>query len=207
MRLASLSSLGSLCRLDPSHHLLLGDQVINPLQMTQQALHVRTPLIQYIISISWLRKVDNPSRTINLSVHRLRSNQLADVFLGLIFGKIEQLGQARHLDTGIVLCDDPDIVLDHALAKILPALVSLLVGGLVRCGVEDIGAAEVRAEKLGDFGPAHEFVDGEELEKLSFERDLAVAGVTEDAVEEVRLFVVVGSEDYVVDDSLQNLDC
>ena len=170
--------------------------------MTQQALHIRTPLIQHIIRIPRLRKVDNPGRTINLSIHRLRSNKLADILLRLILSEVEELSQARHLDTGVVFCDDTDVVLDHALAKVLPALVSLLVGGLVSCSVEDVGAAEMGTEELGYFGPAHEFVDGEELEELRLKRDLAVAGITEDAVEEVGLFVVVWSEDHVVNDSL-----
>ena len=46
---------------------------------------------------------------------------------------------------------------------------------------------------------------GEEFEELGFNRDLSVAGVGLDAVEEVGLLVVVRSEDNVVDDALEGL--
>jgi hypothetical protein len=45
-------------------------------------------------------------------------------------------------------------------------------------------------------------VDSEELEELSIERNLEVSGIFVDAVEEVGLFVVVGGEYDIVDDSL-----
>ena len=61
------------------------------------------------------------------------------------------------------------------------------------------------AELLGDLGPAHELVDGEELEELGVEGHLRVTGVAEDAVEEVVLLVVVRSEDDEVDDALEGL--
>jgi hypothetical protein len=60
-------------------------------------------------------------------------------------------------------------VLDDALAKILPPLVCLLVIGLVGLDVEDIGVAKVRAKLLGNLWPSHEFVDGEEAQKLGVE--------------------------------------
>ena len=63
----------------------------------------------------------------------------------------------------------------------------------------------MRAEFLGDDGPAHEFGDGEEFEELGFGWDEGVAGVGLDAVEEVGLFVVVGREDNVEDYSLEDL--
>lgn len=63
----------------------------------------------------------------------------------------------------------------------------------------------MRTKQLGDFGPAHEFVDGEELEELGFEGDLGVARIAEDAVQEVGLLIVVGGEDHVVDNSLEDL--
>lgn len=74
------------------------------------------------------------------------------------------MGQARHLDTSIVLGNDSDIVLNDPLAEIFPSLVCFRVGRLSGSRLEDIGPAEVRAEELGYFWPSHEFVDGEELE-------------------------------------------
>ena len=80
--------------------------------------------------------------------------------------------------------------------------------GVVRVlgGGEDICGAEVRAEALGDDGPAHELGDGEGFEEFFLFGDLGVAGVGVDAVEEVGLFVVVGGEEDVEDDSLENLE-
>jgi hypothetical protein len=48
-------------------------------------------------------------------------------------------------------------------------------------------------------------VNGEELEELGVEGDLVVSGIFVDAVEEVGLLVVVGGEDDIVDDSLEDL--
>ena len=48
-------------------------------------------------------------------------------------------------------------------------------------------------------------MDGKELEQLRIEGNLGVAGVFVDAVQEIRLLVVIGSEDDVVDDSLEDL--
>ena len=45
-------------------------------------------------------------------------------------------------------------------------------------------------------------MDCEELKELSVERDLRIAGIFVDSVEEIGLFVVVGGEDDIVDDSL-----
>jgi hypothetical protein len=99
-------------------------------------------------------------------------------------------------------------MLNDSLSQILPSLKRLRVA--VRCGGslgrgKDIGGAEVRAEVLRDFGPAHELVHGEELEKLGVKGDLCVAAVFMDAVEEVGLFVVVRGEDDVVDYALEGL--
>jgi hypothetical protein len=49
-------------------------------------------------------------------------------------------------------------------------------------------------------------VDSEQFEELGVERDLIDSGVFLYAVEEVRLFVVVGGEDDIVDDSLEDLE-
>ena len=61
------------------------------------------------------------------------------------------------------------------------------------------------AKFFGDYGPTHEFRDGEEFEELLFQGHEGVAGVGVDAVQEVGLFIIVGGEDDVVDYSLQDL--
>jgi hypothetical protein len=48
-------------------------------------------------------------------------------------------------------------------------------------------------------------MNGKQLKQLGIQRDLAVAAVTVDSVEEVVLFVVVGGEDNKVDDALKDL--
>lgn len=60
-------------------------------------------------------------------------------------------------------------------------------------------------EFFGNNGPTHEFGNGEEFQELLFERDEGVAGIGIDALEEVGLFVIVGGEDYIVNNSLENL--
>ena len=61
------------------------------------------------------------------------------------------------------------------------------------------------AEALGDYRPAHELRDGKCLEELFLFWDKSIPGVGVDAVEEVGLFVIVGSEKDVVDYSLKDL--
>lgn len=148
MHPSSCGALWWLRRLNSGHHLFLRDQMIDPLQQSQQTLHVSTPLVQDIICVSWLGEIDDPGRSINLGVDSLRSDQLADVFLRLVFRQVEQLGQSGHLNAGIVFGDDTDIVLNDTLAEILPSLVGLLVRRLTRSNIEDIGAAEVRTKEL-----------------------------------------------------------
>ena len=205
MRHSCLWCLRNFCRLNASHHFFLRDQVVDSLKQTEQALHVSAPLIQYIICVSWLGKADDSGRSVDLRIHSFRCNQLADVLLCLVFGQIEELGQAGHLDTCVVFGNDSDIMLDNTLAKILPSLICLLVCRLALRDIEHISAAEVGTEQLGNFWPSHEFVNGEEFEKLCIERDLVDSGVFLYAVEEVGLFIVVGGEDDIVDDSLQDL--
>lgn len=48
-------------------------------------------------------------------------------------------------------------------------------------------------------------MNGEELEELCIERDLRIANVFVDSVEEIGLFVVVRCEDDIVDNALQDL--
>ena len=61
------------------------------------------------------------------------------------------------------------------------------------------------AKALGNNGPAHQFGDGEGFQKLLLIRDEGVAGIGVDAVEEIGLFIVVGSEEDVVYHSLEDL--
>ena len=61
------------------------------------------------------------------------------------------------------------------------------------------------AKALGNNGPAHQFRDGEGFQKLLLVRNKGVAGIGVDAVEEIGLFIVVGSEEDVVDHSLEDL--
>ena len=72
--------------------------------------------------------------------------------------------------------------------------------------IKDVRSAQVRSEVLLYLGPAHQLVDGEELEELGLDRNLSVAGVRLNAVKKVGLLIVVRSEDNVVNDALESLD-
>jgi hypothetical protein len=48
-------------------------------------------------------------------------------------------------------------------------------------------------------------VDREEFEKLGIEGDLGIPGIFVNAVKKIRLLIVVGSEDNIVDYSLEDL--
>jgi hypothetical protein len=110
------------------------------------------------------------------------------------------------LDASVVFGNYSNIVLNDTLPEILPSLIGLLICGLPRSNIEDISAAEMGTEELCDLGPSHEFVNGEELEELGVEWYLGISGISVNTVEEVGLFVVVGSEDDIVYDSLQDLE-
>ena len=190
--------------LNPRHHLLLRNQMIDPLQQPQQAPHTPAPLIQHLIRAPRFRKTDHPRWTIDLCIYRLRRHQLANILFRLFLVEIQELAQPAHLDASVVFRDDTDVVLDDALAEVHVAGVGfgVLGGG---GGVEDVGGAEVRAVSLVDHGPAHEFGYSEEFEECCFGGDEGVAAIEVDAVEEVGLFVVVRGEDDVVDYSLEDL--
>ena len=79
-----------------------------------------------------------------------------------------------------------------------------LIRGCGRSG-EDVSRTKMGAKTLGNNGPAHQFRDGEGFQKLLLIRDEGVAGIEVDAVEEIGLFIVVGSEEDVVDHSLKDL--
>ena len=191
-----------------SHHLLLGDQVVDSLQQAQKALHAPAPLVEDFVRVAGLGKRDDARGPVDFGVDRLGRHELADVAFRLFFVQIEQLGEPVHLDAGVVLRYDAHVVFDDPLAEILPARVSFrvfLVGGC-GCSGEDVGGAEVGAEALGDDGPTHELGDREGFEQLLLIGDEGVAGVGVYAMEEVGLLVVVGSEEDVVDDSLEDLE-
>ena len=129
--------------------------MINPLQQSEQTLHVSTPLIQHIIGIARFGEIDDPSRTIDFGVDGLCGDELANVLLRLVFGEIEELGEPGHLDACIILGNDTDVVLNDALAEILPSLKSL---GILSIFVvaEDVVRGEVRCELFGDDRPSHQ---------------------------------------------------
>lgn len=191
--------------LDACHHLLLGDEVVDPLQEPQQALHVVAPLVQDIVCVSRLGEADDSRRPVDFRIHSLGRHQFTNVFFRLIFRKVKELGKAAYLDSSVVLGNDPNVVFDNALAQVLPSLVGLFICRLPGLSVEDVGAAQMRAEFLGDFRPPHQLVNCEEPEKLGIRGNLRVSGVAVYALKEVVLFVVVGSKNYKVNDALQNL--
>lgn len=202
------ASAGSTTRagLDTGHHLLLGDEVIDTLEEAEQALHVGGPLVQDIVDVAGLGKRHDAGGAVDARVHRLGAHQLADVLLRLVLRQVEELRQPPHADARVVLGDDAHVVLDHALAQVLPPLVRLaLVVGLVRLAVEHVRAAQVGAELLRHLGPAHQLVHREELQQLRVVGDLGVSRVSEDTVEEIVLFVVVWGEDDEIDDALKDL--
>lgn len=193
--------------LNPRHHFLFGNQMINPLQQPKQTLHAPTPLIQHFISISRLRKTHQSRRPIDFRIDRLRSYKLTDIRLRLIFIQIEQLRQAAHLDPSVVLGNDPDVMFNDTLPEILPARMGF--GVFRRDGWrrgENVCGAEVGPKLFGNDWPAHKFGDREEFQKLRFKGNKAVAGVDVYAMEKIGLLVVIRRQDDVIDDSLKSLN-
>lgn len=170
--------------LDPGHHLLLCNEMVDSFKQTEQALHVAGPLIEHLVSVSLLLEANQSRRTINLCVDGLADDQLANVLLRLLFAQVEELREALEVDAGVVFGDNTDIVLDDALAEVQPALMCLGVAGLIGC-VKDVGGAEVGTVVLRDMRPTHELRDGEEVEEGGVAGNLLIPGVAVDTMEEV----------------------
>lgn len=191
--------------LNPRHHLLLGDQVIDSLQQAQEALHAPAPLVQHLVGVARLGETDHFGGPVDLGVDGFGGDELADVGFRFVFVQVEQLRQAAHLDARVVLGDDPDVVLDDALAEILPARMGFGVrGGDRGCG-EDVRVAKVAAEVFGNDRPPHEFGNGKELQKLCFRRGERIPGIGVNTVEKIGLFVVIWRENNVIDNPLKDL--
>ena len=184
MHFAGLA-LVNLGRLNPSHHLLLRDQVVDPLEQTKQAPHVSAPLVQNIVRIARLGKVDNLCRAVDLGVDGLGRDEVADVLLRLVLVQVKKFPKTRDLNARVVLGHHAHIVLNDSLAQVLPSLMRLGIAGLAELLIKDVGGAEVFAELLLNYWPSHELRNGEELQKLSLDRNLCVAGVFGNAVEKV----------------------
>lgn len=195
-------------RLYPSHHLLLRNQMIDPLQKAQKALHAPAPLVQNLIRIPGLGKRDDSRRPVDFGIDRLGRDELTDVAFRLFLVQIEQLGESVHLDAGVVFRYDANVVFNDPLPEVLPAGVGFWVFLICGwgCSGEDVGGAKVGAEALGNYGPAHEFGDGEGFEQLLLVGDEGVSSVGVYAMEKVGLLVIVRREKNVIDDSLEDLE-
>lgn len=152
--------------------------------MAEQTLHVARPLVEHFVSITSLLKADESGRAVDLGVDGLADNKVADVLLRLFLTKVEQLCQALEVNSSVVLGNDSDVVFNDTLAQVLPALVGLGIGSVGR-SVEDVGLAQLGTVVLGDGGPAHEFGNGKEVEEGGIVRDLLVARVAVDSVEQI----------------------
>ena len=139
--LMSLNTFSALFRLNISHHLLLRNQMINPLQQPQQPFHTPTPLIQHLVRVSRLRETDYSRRPIDLRVYRFRGDQLRDVRFCLVLVEVQQLRQSPHLDACVVFRHNADVMLDDSLTYVFPASVGFRIVWGGRSG-EYIGGAE-----------------------------------------------------------------
>lgn len=90
--------------------------MIDPLQQTEQALHITTPFVQRVIRITGFREIHDPCWTVDLRIYCLGGDEVADILLGILLIQVEEFGEAAHLDTGIVSGDHADVVLDDAFA-------------------------------------------------------------------------------------------
>ncbi len=107
------------------HHLLLRDQMIDSLEYTQQGFHIPTPLVQYIIRLSWFREADDARGTIDAGIDRLGGDQFTQIFLCFRGIETEEVCKSWETDAGVIFRDDPDVMLDDAFAEIEPALMTL----------------------------------------------------------------------------------
>lgn len=99
-----------------SHHLFLGNQMVDSLQKAQKALHASTPFVQHFVCIPGFGKGNYSRRPVDLGIDRLRGYQLTDIAFCLVLIQIEQLGESMHLYPGVVLRYNTNIVFDNPLA-------------------------------------------------------------------------------------------
>lgn len=148
--------------LNPSHHLLLCNEMVDSLKKPEKALHVPAPLIQDVVSIARFGEADDVCGTIDFRIDGLGCNKLADVLFRLIFSEVEQLRQARHLNTRVVFRYHTDIVFNDPLPEVLPPLIRFWIIRLFRLGVKNVGGAEVGSKLLGDHRPPHDLMECKE---------------------------------------------
>ena len=172
-------------RHDPGHHLFLGNQVVDALQVAQKALHVTAPFVQHVVGITGLGEADQPSRAVDLGVNRLRCDQVANVFLSFFLSQIQELRQTTHLNPRVIFSHHSHIVLDHTLPEVLPSPVRLIVGRRARLGFEDVCVAQVRAELLRNHRPTHQFGDRKQLNQTLFIGNLREAAILLNAVQKI----------------------
>lgn len=172
-------------RHNPRHHFFLGNQVVDALQVVQQALHVTAPLVQHVISVARLREADQPSGTVNLGVNCLRCHQVTDVLLGLLLGQIQEFRQTAHLNPCVILGHYPHVVFNDTLSEVLPSLIRLVIGGRAGLGIKNVCVAQVRTELLRDHRPAHQLGDGKKVHQTGFNGNVGDTAVLLNTVQQV----------------------
>jgi len=81
------------------------------LDEAKKLLHVRTPVIHDILRATLVTEVHDACWPVYACPHRASHDESTKRFLCLLGSKVEKGGQARECDTGIIFCDDSDILM------------------------------------------------------------------------------------------------
>mmetsp|Transcript_86343 Transcript_86343/g.279573 ORF Transcript_86343/g.279573 Transcript_86343/m.279573 type:complete len:463 (-) Transcript_86343:96-1484(-) len=115
------------------HHLLLLYEVAGVLHEVQHLGDAIRPAVQAVRIALALAEAHGAGRPVNLRVDKLRAHQLGELRLGLLVIQPDELAEAPRVDLLVVLRDDLDVVLHHALPEHVPPR----GGAFVRSLLED----------------------------------------------------------------------
>jgi hypothetical protein len=91
-------------------------------------------------------------------------------------------------------------VFDDALSEVLPTLLGLRIADS-----EHIGGTQFWSVIFGNERPTHQFVDSKAFKKIGLFLHQCELGIRMDPVKEVRLLIIVGRKDGVIDDPFEDL--
>ncbi len=176
------------------HHVLSVYEMGGLLEKAQQIRHVVRPIVEHIVGLLPPDKVDHSLGPIDLGVDRAGRHHVRDEPLQVGLLEVQQLRKARRRDALVVLRHDANVVLHDPGVQILPEGFRGLGGSL-----EHVQLGKVRLVELEQPRPPDELDGDKVFDKGLVPGKLGELLVRVDAVDEIRLLIVVGRQ-HAIDD-------
>mmetsp|Transcript_13252 Transcript_13252/g.41928 ORF Transcript_13252/g.41928 Transcript_13252/m.41928 type:complete len:510 (+) Transcript_13252:201-1730(+) len=145
---------------DLVQHALLVDPVAALLHEVEQLGDVPRPRVEVLAGVLLAPEHHHARGAVDLGKERLGDDHVAEVLLREVRGEVEELREAGHGAAAVVLGHHEDVVLNHAEAEVLPALLPVRAPEHLRLRLDLGGVGR------GEGGPADDLEGGELLEEL-----------------------------------------